>query len=91
MEKNIILECVAKSCPEIHNAYDTDNNLVGQIKFMFGQMEVHPTDENGNVLHEICLFSKIVNDDYLGVIPDKLRETWLNESIEKLIQYYEKN
>lgn len=88
--KNLELIKTCSACPEQYSVLNENNNEIGYIRFRFGQLEVHPV-VNSEVLWNVHLLSKSVNDDWLGIIPDDLQEPWLNEATEKIIQYYEDN
>jgi len=87
---NMILVKTCNACPEQYDVYNESGlDQIGYIRFRFGQLEVHPTGMYDEVLWETNLLDKSINDDYLGVIPDELRDDWLNEAKQKLEEYYE--
>ena len=77
------------ACPEQYDVISDDKKLIGYICFHFGELEVHPYLNNEDIGFETDLLTKSVNDDYLGVIPDKFREEWLTEACHKIALYYD--
>ncbi len=75
------------ACPEQYDIVNKNGELLGCMTFRFGTLKVYPY-RNCLIDFDKLLFERSVNDDYLGIIPESVKSYWMNEALNKILDYF---
>ena len=81
---NFIFILTNSACPEQYNIIDKSNKFIAYLNMRWGKLNVHPYlfDEKNKqyyIDYKKTLYTCDFTDEYLGVIPEKLKVKIFNE------------